>query len=510
MELFLINNGFKIGLLLVFVIIIFYLIIITQSGRITRFQQSFEKLKKSFNDLDEQAKLIVRTDLELNKTQEELDKRLGGLDALQKISRLISTTFDESEVFALLQQALITNLEFEKNLILVYDENRVLHNRVTIGFSKENITILIPDLEKETSIIDALRKGQTLSSINCPQERRETIVGIFGTGQFVFAPILAQKGVIGFVMVGNQSNAAAITRGDEEIISILASLIGQTLENARSFEEVFRSQQILEAKVHDRTNQLETALEEVQSISKIKSEFMSAVSHELRTPLTSIKGYASILMQGKLGDIPDQVKKRLGKINAHSDKLVNLINELLDISRIESKRGEMKLNDCILPDIIEAVHDLLTPQMRAKNIKWSAKIDKDIPKMQLDENQIDRIFINLIGNAIKFTPEKGTISVNASLNDSTVTIEVSDTGIGISKDDIARLFDEFYRVDNKINQNVQGTGLGLPLAKKIVEAHNGRMWITSKLNQGTTFHFTLPVNQSSTDDLSNKNKVGSK
>jgi len=481
------------GFVMTGIIGVFFLIILMQFGRVRFLRHSMDKMKKSFNDLDEQAKLIVQTDLELNKTQEELDKRLGGLDALQKISRLISTTLDENEIFSLLEQALITNLEFEKNLILIYNDKQVLNNRVTIGFSKENIPILIPELEKETNIMDALHRGQVLSSINCPKERREAIVGIFSTGQFVIAPILAQKGVIGFVLVGNQSNAAAITEGDEEIISILASLIGQTLENARSFEEVFRSQQILEAKVHDRTKQLESALEEVQSINKIKSEFMSAVSHELRTPLTSIKGYASILMQGKLGDVPQQVKERLGKINAHSDKLVNLINGLLDISRIESKRVEMKMSACDLSDIIESVHDLLTLQMKAKNINWEANIDKAIPKMLLDESQVERIFINLIGNAIKFTPEKGTISANACFNDDSVAVEVSDTGIGISKDDIAHLFDEFYRVDNKINQSVEGTGLGLPLAKKIVEAHGGRMWITSKINQGTTFHFTLPI-----------------
>ncbi len=112
--------------------------------------------------------------------------------------------------------------------------------------------------------------------------------------------------------------------------------------------------------------------------------------------------------------------------------------------------------------------------------------------MPLDDTQVDRIFINLISNAIKFTPEGGTIIVDAHLDNGTVKVEVADTGIGISQKDCAQLFDEFYRVDNPINQKVKGTGLGLPLAKKIVEAHSGRIWITSKLGEGTTFHFTLP------------------
>jgi len=374
---------------------------------------------------------------------------------------------------------------------------------VAIGFAEENISTILSDLQKDASLITALKEGHTFSSINSPKPRRESIVRLFDVEHFVFTSILSQKGIIGLVFFGNQSNAAAITEGDEELISILASQIGQTLENARLFEQVFRSRQILEAKVHDRTNQLESALKEVQNISKTKSEFISAVSHELRTPLTSIKGYASILMAGKLGDIPDQVKERLGKINTHSDNLVKLINNLLDISRIESGRVEMDLSKCDLADMIDNVHDLLTPQMKEKDIQWSAQIDKTIPEMLLDASQADRIFINLISNAIKFTPEGGTISVKAHLHNGVVTIEVSDTGIGISQEDVARLFDEFYRVDNQINQNVKGTGLGLPLARKIVEAHQGRMWVTSKLNEGTTFHFTLPVEQSSTDNVSN-------
>ena len=138
----------------------------------------------------------------------------------------------------------------------------------------------------------------------------------------------------------------------------------------------------------------------------------------------------------------------------------------------------------------------LLPQMREKKIEWKSDIDKNIPEIPLDDTQVDRIFINLVSNAIKFTPEGGTISINARLDKDKVKVEVADTGIGISQDDVEKLFDEFYRVDNKINQNVQGTGLGLPLAKKIVEAHGGTMWVTSELKKGTTFHFTLPLEQS--------------
>ena len=200
-------------------------------------------------------------------------------------------------------------------------------------------------------------------------------------------------------------------------------------------------------------------------------------------------------MTGKLGDIPKQVKERLEKINIHSDNLVKFINDLLDIARIESGRIELSLQKCDLSSLIENTRDLLTPQMKEKNIRWTGQADKNLPEIYADKSQIERVFINLIGNAVKFTPDGGTIGIAAQKINGEIIVKVSDTGIGIKEEDLPRIFNEFYRVENPINENVKGTGLGLTLAKKIIEAHQGKIWVTSKLNEGTTFHFTLPVEQ---------------
>ena len=450
-------------------------------------------MKKAFNYLDDQAKMIVKTDVEINRAQEFLDKRLSALDTLQKTSRLISTTLDENEIFHRLKQALTTDLGFEKGLIFILDDKKNCNVRIASGLSEEEIFYITGRLEKETDLLNALKDGNTFSSPRSPFSIKEKILQIFQIEHFVLSPVLAQSGMIGAVFVGNKSNIA-LSDGDEEFISILANQIGQALENARLFDQVYSSSQLLELKVQERTRQLESALTEVKQISKTKSEFISAVSHELRTPLTSIKGYASILIAGKLGNVPDAVKQRLEKINIHSDNLVKLINDLLDISRIESGKVEMTMEKCRLSEMIDNVHDLLTPQIKEKSINWRMDVDPKIPDMFLDKQQAERIFINLIGNAIKFTPENGTISVKVILQDNNmVKAEVTDTGIGIPKDAITKLFDEFYRVENEINENVKGTGLGLPLAKKIVEAHGGSMWVTSKVGEGTSFHFTIPV-----------------
>ena len=475
--------------------IILIFLLCTKVERIKTLEESHQKLMRSFNELDEQAKLIVKTDLELNKAQEELDKRLNSLEALQKTSRLISTTLDEAEIFSRLSQPLMTDLGFEKYLLLTFEEDHKLQCPVHSGYSKESIQKILIELGKDPDLNATFKQGLTISSINSPKPKRDRIVQLFEAEHFVLTPIFSQHGILGIVFVGNRSDASAVTQGDEELISILTNQIGQSLENARLFEQVYRSSQILESKVHDRTKQLASALEEVQLISKTKSDFISAVSHELRTPLTSIKGYASLLMTGKIGAIPDEVKERLEKINKHSDNLVQLINDLLDISRIESGRVEMNFTKSPVSQIIDNVRDLLTPQMKEKNIQFSASIPPHLPLIEVDRDQIDRVFINLLSNGIKFTPAGGGIHIEVKFDEvkGLMLVTVTDNGIGISEEDIGKLFREFYRVDNQINQNVKGTGLGLVLVKNIIEAHRGNIWITSKVNEGTTFHFTLPV-----------------
>jgi len=480
------------GASIVFLLLIYFLAMKIALNK--SLKKKITSLKQNIDELDDLAKMIIKIDLDLNKAQEQAEKRLNALEALQKTSRLISTTLDETEIFRRLSQTLFQDLGYDKNIVLVYDQAGNLSVRVNIGFNDKEIELVLRNFSQQQELVDSLNQGNNFSSVNAPHKRKEAIIRIFGIEHFVLTSIITQNKTLGFVFVGNRSNASPVTDGDEELIAILANQIGQAIENARLFEEVFVARQSLEKKVLERTKQLQSALDEVQAVSKAKSEFISAVSHELRTPLTSIKGYASILIAGKLGDVPDAVKQRLEKINHHSDNLVQLINNLLDISRIEAGRVSMHIETCNLKEIIDNVRDLLTPQMKDKEIKCVFDLSDHVPHMHLDTSQVERIFINLIGNAIKFTPEGGQITVKCYPNeDNEIISKVIDTGIGISKEDLPKLFNEFYRVDNEVNQFVKGTGLGLALAKKIIEAHGGRIWVTSEPDQGTTFAFSLPI-----------------
>ncbi len=470
-------------------------VLLEKNRHLTALKKSLKKVKHSLEELDEQAKLIVKTDLTLNKTQEELDRRLNSLNALHRTSALISTTLDANEIFRRLGKSLVVELGFKKSMILAFDENKALRCHTELGFGKETAERICSRFPQERGLDGVLKEGHRFSSLNGAKGQREKINQLFNVEHFILSPILTQDGTVGVLFVGNSSSEEAITQGDEELVSILTNQVGQSLENAQLFEEVFRSRQELELKIQERTRELTRALEGLQEISKAKSEFVSAVSHELRTPLTSIKGYASLLMTGKIGEIPPAVKERLEKINKHSDSLVKFINDLLDIARIESGRAVMNLEPHALIKITDNVRDLLAPQLREKNIRFTADIDSTLPLVLIDAGQIERAFINLVTNSIKFTPQDGQITVKASLQNEKILCEISDTGIGIPKEDLPKLFDAFYRVENTINQNVKGTGLGLTLVKNIIEAHHGKIWVTSQPNQGAQVYFTLPLSQ---------------
>ena len=186
------------------------------------------------------------------------------------------------------------------------------------------------------------------------------------------------------------------------------------------------------------------------------------------------------------------MQKRLEKINKHSDELVQFVNDLLDIARIESGRMTMKIQPLDLKTVIEEVSDVLTVLMKEKGIEYAWQTDPGVPEVLADKDQVKRVFINLINNAIKYTPN-GKITVGARLAGSEVQVDIADTGCGIPESSQAKIFEEFYRVDSTLNQEIKGTGLGLSLVKNIIEAHRGRIWVKSRVGEGSTFSFTLPV-----------------
>ncbi|MCM8783163.1 MAG: GAF domain-containing sensor histidine kinase [Candidatus Omnitrophica bacterium] len=459
---------------------------------------AFEKLRQAYNELDEQAKLIVRTDLQLNKIQQELDKKINGLYTLHELGRSINMTFDIEEVFNSIKENFIHKLGFEKFLIITLDEEtKKLKCRHWIGFVEEDISQFKKKIEDHSQFKNIIREGKSIL-VERPElanSEEKELIELLKIRSLIIVPIYLKEIVIGIVVMGNESLYSRVTEGDVELISILANQIAQGIENSRLYEQLWHSYQELEVRVKERTKELAKANEELKKLNQIKSEFVAAVAHELRTPLTSIKGYASILATGKLGEIAPVQKERLERIDRQSSELAKLINDLLDISRIEAGKVGMDIKEIPLKELLNNVLELINPQIEEKNIELKLEVQDNINTIFADYDHLRRVFINILGNAIKFTPLKGKIYINIKREDGFIRTDISDTGIGISPEDLPKLFTEFFRADNPINREKKGTGLGLSLCKKIIEAHKGKIWADSTLGKGTTFSFTIPEKQ---------------
>lgn len=457
-----------------------------------------EKVKKSVDEMDEQAKLILRTDLELNKAQEELDKKMTSIYALQEISRAISNTLEEDKIFKSIDSYHLKDLGFEKALAFLWDEkDKKFALHLNIGYMDNELEKILTFVEtNKDSYLELIHNEHVNSLRSMPVgiEKKEALNRLFKITFYIICPIMPKEGKKGFLFVGTEKENVSITEGDEESITILANQIGQSLENARLFEKSWKAQQELGRRVEERTQELSRALEELNIINKRESDFVSSVSHELRTPLTSVKGYAALLLSGKFGELPEEARKRIEKLNRHTDELVQFINDLLDISRLESGKVTMQPAECDLKKMSEEILDMFVILMKEKQLEISFKIDDDARLLQADNNQIKRVFINIINNALKFTPPGGKISVESHKTPEGIKVDISDTGYGIPEEALEKIFQEFYRVDNNINQQIKGTGLGLTLVKNIIEAHKGKIWVKSKVGAGSTFSFILPQN----------------
>jgi len=231
---------------------------------------------------------------------------------------------------------------------------------------------------------------------------------------------------------------------------------------------------------------------ELKRLEEVRKDFVANVSHELRTPISSIKGYAETLMDGKV-DSKDTVKEFLGIIYQDSIRLANLIDDLLDLSKIESGKMKMEFEPLEIRPIVNRCVNVLERAAKDKSLKIKLDIPADLPKALGDHKRLSQVFLNLLDNAIKYTPEGGSIAISAVGKEKVVQVDISDTGIGIPEKDLPRIFERFYRVDKARSRELGGTGLGLSIVKHIIQAHNGQVWAQSIPDQGSTFSFTIPI-----------------
>lgn len=310
----------------------------------------------------------------------------------------------------------------------------------------------------------------------------------------------------GFIFLGPKRSGGQYTKQDMKILEIIANELVIAIQNVLRYEEIEQFNVTLQKKIDDATRELKESNDKLRALDEAKDEFVSMASHQLRTPLTSIKGYLSMVLEGDAGNITETQKTMLGQAFFSSQRMVYLIADLLNVSRLKTGKFLIETKPVYLPDLIESEIDQLQEGASAKNIKLSFTKPKKFPKLMLDDMKIRQVVMNFTDNAIYYTPTGGKIDVSLKESGKSIEFTVKDTGIGVPKEQQHKLFAKFYRADNARKTRPDGTGLGLFMAKKVIVAQGGSIIFKSAENKGSTFGFSFPKEklQVSEDEQTNK------
>jgi len=439
-------------------------------------KQLFGELSESKEKLEEYSRTLER---KVEARTQELARSVEELKALGEVSQAVSSTLDLEKVLATIVAHAVELSGTEGGAIYEFDETtEQFQLRATHRTSQELIQAIreSPVSLGETALGRAGMKREAMQVpdiLEEPSYPHREIMKREGLRALLSVPLLREDKLIGGLVVRRRAPG----KFEKETVDLLQNFATQStlaIQNARLFREI-----------EEKGRELEIA-------SKHKSEFLANMSHELRTPLNAILGYTELILDNIYGDVPEKIQEVLERLQENGRHLLGLINQVLDLSKIEAGQLTLSLNDYSIKEVVQTVFAAVEPLAAEKNLALKVTVPSDLERGKGDEQRIAQVFLNLVGNAIKFT-EKGEVRVEVTASDGMFLVAVSDTGPGLSEADQEKIFEEFHQADSSSTRKKGGTGLGLSIAKRIIEMHGGRIWVESSLGKGSTFWFTLPV-----------------
>ena len=430
-------------------------------------------LLKTFAD---QAVIAIENVRLINETKEALEQQTATADVLKAISR---TTFELEPVLNALIENATRLCKSDRGFVFIRegDEYRAVANFGTTAEQLEFLQARPLTTGSRTLVGRVARTRNTVQiadARNDPEYDWDDSLALLGFRTMLGVPMLREGEPVGVVAIW-RDQVRPFAERDMRLVASFADQAVIAIENVRLFREI-----------QEKSHQLEMA-------NQHKSEFLANMSHELRTPLNAVIGFSEVLIEGMFGEMNEKQLDYVQDIHSSGRHLLSLINDILDLSKIEAGRMELEVTTFNLPGAVDNAVTLVRERAQRHGIELRTEVLESLGDYTGDERKFKQIMLNLLSNAVKFTGDGGRVTVKAHFSDEGIEVSVADTGIGIAPDDQPKVFEEFVQVGSNYATKREGTGLGLPLAKRFAELHGGRMWLESEPGVGSTFYFSLPI-----------------
>jgi len=402
-------------------------------------------------------------------------------DFYENLNSILTSTTDIRSLLQRVSYMLASTFKSEQAFFFVYTNEKGFVSAGTDKHSK----LPYGDSEAFKIFTDIVM----LDSPNVPYDVRRMMISHNIT---LMMPLLRDKVLIGYMCLG-EHKTSTYGRRDRRALRTISDELVIAIQNALSLQDVKDLNAHLEQRIESATRELRISNAQLQKLDEAKDEFISMASHQLRTPLTSIKGYISMLMDGDVGKVSKEQHYILQEVFISSERMVRLIGDFLNVSRLQTGKFIIDKHPVDLAKIVRQEIESLEPNATAHGLKFTYKEPKNIPQLNLDENKIHQVIMNFCDNAIYYSKEHAKITVSLAVVNNHVEFTVKDAGIGVPAAEQEQLFEKFFRATNARKQRPDGTGVGLFLAKKVIDAHDGAILFESKEGKGSTFGFRLPI-----------------